>query len=78
MCFMRFCMPLGARMCSGALRRYLERCATDPASPSGWRFRGSSHRAVEAYSRALRTVPSAQPGSTAAPTATAITASDRF
>jgi len=31
----------------------------DPASPSGWRFRGSAHRAVEAYSRALRTVPSA-------------------
>jgi tetratricopeptide (TPR) repeat protein len=30
----------------------------DPASPSGWRFRGSYHRAVESYSRALRTVPS--------------------
>ncbi|HEX8691903.1 MAG TPA: BTAD domain-containing putative transcriptional regulator, partial [Longimicrobium sp.] len=30
----------------------------DPASPSGWRFRGSYHRAVQAYGRALRTVPS--------------------
>ena len=30
----------------------------DPASPSGWRFRSSSNRAVEAYSRALRAVPS--------------------
>jgi DNA-binding SARP family transcriptional activator len=30
----------------------------DPASPSGWRYRGSFHRAVEAYGRALRTVPS--------------------
>jgi DNA-binding SARP family transcriptional activator/tetratricopeptide (TPR) repeat protein len=30
----------------------------DPASTSGWRFRGSSHRAVEAYARALQTVPS--------------------
>ena len=30
----------------------------DPSSPSGWRFRSSFHRAVEAYSRALRTVPS--------------------
>jgi DNA-binding SARP family transcriptional activator len=31
---------------------------SDPASPSGWRFRSSYHRAVQAYSRALRTVPS--------------------
>jgi len=31
----------------------------DPASPSGWRFRSSYHVAVQAYSRALRTVPSA-------------------
>lgn len=30
----------------------------DPSSPSGWRFRSSYHRAVEAYSRALRAVPS--------------------
>ena len=30
----------------------------DPASPSGWRFRSSYNRAVEAYSRALRAVPS--------------------
>jgi len=31
----------------------------DPSSPSGWRFRSSYHRAILAYSRALRTVPSA-------------------
>lgn len=30
----------------------------DPSSPSGWRFRSSYHRAVRAYSRALRTIPS--------------------
>ncbi|HEX2202561.1 MAG TPA: hypothetical protein VHG91_04670, partial [Longimicrobium sp.] len=30
----------------------------DPASPSGHRFRSSYHRAVQAYSRALRSVPS--------------------
>ncbi|HEX2210127.1 MAG TPA: hypothetical protein VHG93_20800, partial [Longimicrobium sp.] len=30
----------------------------DPSSPSGWRFRSSYHRAVQAYSRALRTIPS--------------------
>jgi DNA-binding SARP family transcriptional activator len=30
----------------------------DPSSPSGWRFRSSYHRAVQAYSRALRAVPS--------------------
>lgn len=30
----------------------------DPSSPSGWRFQSSYHRAVQAYSRALRTVPS--------------------
>jgi tetratricopeptide (TPR) repeat protein len=30
----------------------------DPASPSGWRFRGSYHGAVAAYRRALEIVPS--------------------
>jgi tetratricopeptide (TPR) repeat protein len=30
----------------------------DPASPSGWAFRGSYHGAVAAYRRALETVPS--------------------
>jgi DNA-binding SARP family transcriptional activator len=30
----------------------------DPSSPSGWRFRSSYHRGVQAYSRALRAVPS--------------------
>ncbi|HEX2078340.1 MAG TPA: BTAD domain-containing putative transcriptional regulator [Longimicrobium sp.] len=30
----------------------------DPASPSGWRYRSSYQRAVQAYSRALRAVPS--------------------
>jgi DNA-binding SARP family transcriptional activator len=30
----------------------------DRTSPSGWRFRSSYHRAVQAYSRALRLVPS--------------------
>jgi DNA-binding SARP family transcriptional activator len=30
----------------------------DPSSPSGWRFQSSYHRAVQAYSRALRTIPS--------------------
>lgn len=30
----------------------------DPSSRSGWRFQSSYHRAVQAYSRALRTVPS--------------------
>jgi DNA-binding SARP family transcriptional activator len=30
----------------------------DSSSPSGWRFRSSYHRAVQAYSRALRAVPS--------------------
>lgn len=30
----------------------------DPSSRSGWRFRSSYHRAVQAYSRALRTIPS--------------------
>lgn len=30
----------------------------DPASPSGFRFQSSYHRAVQAYSRALRTIPS--------------------
>ncbi|HET7232684.1 MAG TPA: BTAD domain-containing putative transcriptional regulator [Longimicrobium sp.] len=31
----------------------------DPSSPSGWRFRSSYHQAIDAFSRALRTVPSA-------------------
>ncbi|HET7463793.1 MAG TPA: BTAD domain-containing putative transcriptional regulator, partial [Longimicrobium sp.] len=31
----------------------------DPTSPSGWRFRSSYHQAIDALSRALRTVPSA-------------------
>jgi tetratricopeptide (TPR) repeat protein len=31
----------------------------DPSSPSGFRFRSSYHRAIQAFSRALRTVPSA-------------------
>ena len=31
----------------------------DPSSPSGWRFRSSYHQAIDALSRALRTVPSA-------------------
>ena len=31
---------------------------TDPASPSGWSFRSSAHRAVEAYRRALDALPS--------------------
>jgi tetratricopeptide (TPR) repeat protein len=30
----------------------------DPASPSGWRFRGSYHSAINAYRRALEIVPS--------------------
>ncbi|HEX5871003.1 MAG TPA: BTAD domain-containing putative transcriptional regulator [Longimicrobium sp.] len=30
----------------------------DASSPSGWRFQSSYHRAVQAYSRALRTIPS--------------------
>ncbi|WP_420127733.1 BTAD domain-containing putative transcriptional regulator [Longimicrobium sp.] len=30
----------------------------DPTSPSGFRFESSYHRAVQAYSRALRTIPS--------------------
>jgi DNA-binding SARP family transcriptional activator len=30
----------------------------DPSSRSGWRFQSSYHRAVQAYSRALRTIPS--------------------
>ncbi|HEX6370295.1 MAG TPA: BTAD domain-containing putative transcriptional regulator [Longimicrobium sp.] len=30
----------------------------DARSPSGWRFQSSYHRAVQAYSRALRTIPS--------------------
>jgi len=31
----------------------------DPSSPSGYRFRSSYHRAIQAFSRALSTVPSA-------------------
>jgi tetratricopeptide (TPR) repeat protein len=42
----------------GECHRLDETVVRDPASPSGWRFRGSYHRAVESYSRALRTVPS--------------------
>jgi DNA-binding SARP family transcriptional activator len=35
------------------------RVLRDPSSPSGWRFRSSYHQSIHAFSRALRTVPSA-------------------
>ncbi|HEU4557328.1 MAG TPA: hypothetical protein VFS20_05740, partial [Longimicrobium sp.] len=35
------------------------RVLPDPSSPSGWRFRSSYHQSIQAFSRALRTVPSA-------------------
>ncbi|HEX2076264.1 MAG TPA: bacterial transcriptional activator domain-containing protein, partial [Longimicrobium sp.] len=44
----------GLGECTGADKAVVP----DPSSSSGWRFRGSYHRAVQAYSRALRTVPS--------------------
>lgn len=42
----------------GECTRDNQRVVPDPSSPSGWRFQSSYHRAVQAYSRALRTVPS--------------------
>jgi DNA-binding SARP family transcriptional activator/tetratricopeptide (TPR) repeat protein len=42
----------------GECTRDNQRVVPDPASPSGWRFQSSYHRAVQAYSRALRTIPS--------------------
>ena len=35
----------------------------DPASPTGWRFRGSLHTAIEEYREALELIPSYQEGS---------------
>jgi tetratricopeptide (TPR) repeat protein len=35
----------------------------DPASPTGWRFRGSLHTAIEEYRAALELIPSYQEGS---------------
>jgi DNA-binding SARP family transcriptional activator len=41
----------------GECHRHDEVVVPDRSSPSGWRFRSSYHRAVQAYSRALRAVP---------------------